>query len=212
MDKASKLISDPDSVTPAPGLVSSRMVYSSSNPKKPHLVTFFKSGKMMCDCQNCSIKHICSHILATAEKLNILQSFMEWYKKENKDISLWKLARSSGVPKSPGSKPQTRKRSRKVLPPVKTASQIRKRATSQFTSCSSSSPEKRVCNTLSSTSTPPEKRVCSNPYPPYYSSAMHTPYGCNPYMPPMHFGMLYDNITRTLLSIISECRLYKAFI
>lgn len=161
-NKASSLVANPDTITRAPGLASARMVYSSSNPKKPHLVTFYKSGKVTCDCQNCSIKHICAHILATAEKMKMLQSFMEWYKKE---VSLWDLARSSGVPKNPGSKPQARRRSRNVLPQVKTTS-----------------------NHLVS---PPAKRPCpdyyNNPYP-LYCAPMPFPY----IPPPSPYVMPYD--------------------
>lgn len=120
--KASRLVGETNSVTPAPGLDSSRMVSSSSNPRKPHLVTFYKNGKITCDCQNCSIKHICAHILATAEKERILEDFLEWFKREIKGTNLWALARSSGVPKNPGNKPACRKRSRNALPQVKTTS------------------------------------------------------------------------------------------
>lgn len=102
----------------------SRMVCSYSKPQKPHLVTFFLNGKVTCDCLNYSTKSICAHALATAEKVGLLSKLVEWYKKTNKGVNLWSLARSSGVPKSPGSKPQSRKRSRKALPQVKTTSSL----------------------------------------------------------------------------------------
>ncbi len=58
---------------------------------------------------------------------------MEWFKRENKDVNLWELSRSSGVPKNPGSKPRGRKRSRNVLPQVKTTSdKLCKRDTTPF--------------------------------------------------------------------------------
>ena len=99
-----------------------KMVTSYSNPTKPHLVSFFSNGKLSCDCFNCKSKHICSHILATAEKLGLLPKFIAWYKKEVKELNLWDLVQSSGVPKRPGDKPQTRKQTRKVKPKVMTTS------------------------------------------------------------------------------------------
>ena len=124
--KASELVSEPNCITAAPGLATSRMVRSYSKPQKPHLVTFFKNGKVTCDCLNYSTKSICAHALATAEKVGLLSKLVEWYKKTNKGVNLWSLARSSGVPKSPGSKPQSRKRCRKALriPQVKTTSSL----------------------------------------------------------------------------------------
>ena len=108
--KVSNLLATENAITIAPGLSCSRMVYIVSNPRKPHLVMFFKSGKVTCDCHNYSCKTICAHTLATAEKENMLDNFIKWFKKEDRDVNLWALSRSSGVPKKPGSKPQMHKR------------------------------------------------------------------------------------------------------
>ena len=174
--KASQLIAQTNSVTPAPGLESSRMVSSFSNPRKPHLVTSYKNGKVTCDCQNCSVKHVCAHILATAETMGILENFIEWFKKENDQTNLWKLSRSSGVPKNPGSKPTSRKRSRNVLPQVKTTSD-------------------KLCKLDSAPSNPSPSQTQPLPdnvnhwYPPFPSP--HYPYygmgRCPPYHYPSYF-------------------------
>ena len=137
--KASQLIAKGNSITDAPGLSCSKMVYSSTNPKKPHLVTYYKNGKVTCDCLNYTTKYICAHTLAVAEVSHLLPSFIEWYKGTG-GANLWELAKSSGVPKHPGKKPTTRKRSRKVLPPVKTTS---KPVTHVRTGNSTSPPSKR---------------------------------------------------------------------
>ncbi len=85
---------------------------------------------MTCDCLNNTAKHLCAHTLATAERLNLLENLLQWYKKTINDVSLWELVRSSGAPKNPGNKPTSRKRSRQVQPPVKTASILTKPASS----------------------------------------------------------------------------------
>jgi hypothetical protein len=120
-NKAAKIVGDKNSITNAPGLNSSKMVVSYSNPRKPHIVTHYANGKFTCDCQNYLTKNLCAHALATAESLHQLSTFIQWHK-EHAQTSLWKLARSSGVPKNPGAKPASRKRSRKVTPTVLTSS------------------------------------------------------------------------------------------
>ena len=60
--KAAKLAKDSSAITSAPGLATSKMVASTSNPKTPHLVTYFKSGKMTCNCVSCDTKHLCAQI------------------------------------------------------------------------------------------------------------------------------------------------------
>lgn len=174
--KASKLLAMSNSITPAPGLESSKMVSSFSNPRKPHLVTFYKNGKIICDCQNCSIKHICAHILATAETIGILEDFLKWFKKEKSNVNLWELSRSSGVPKNPGSKPKSRKRSRNVLPQVKTTSEKvckQSLSTSPLQLEHSSSPQPQQ---ESSTPLQTQKENYATWYPPYHTPSPYTPY------------------------------------
>lgn len=50
--KAAELVADETAITDAPGLRNSRMVTSTSSPRKPHLVTMFSNGKVTCDCLN----------------------------------------------------------------------------------------------------------------------------------------------------------------
>lgn len=71
-------------------------------------------------------KSLCAHVLATAQKLGVLKSLLDWYSKENKGPNQWSLSRSSGVPKCPGDKPHgsKRKRSRVSRPPSKTYSKF----------------------------------------------------------------------------------------
>lgn len=95
--KAAKLAADPSSISNAPGLSTSKMVASSTNPRKPHLVTFFKNSKMTCDCINSSTKSLCAHAIAVAEQQGTLQQLIAWYTNTNQDVNLWNLARSSGV-------------------------------------------------------------------------------------------------------------------
>ena len=89
------------------------MVASVSCPAKPHLVNVLKCGKLTCDCLNYQSKSLCSHVIATAESIGELRSLISWFKRTNQEPSLWKLSRSSGLPKNPGYKPGQSKRSRK---------------------------------------------------------------------------------------------------
>ena len=106
------------------------MVASFTTPQKPHLVTTFSNGKVTCDCLNYSTKSLCVHVLATAQKLGVLQSLLDWYKTTNKQPNLWSLARSSSVTKHPSDKPHAakRKRSRVSRPPPETCSALQSAA------------------------------------------------------------------------------------
>ena len=125
-DKAASLVANEKSITDAPGLSNSKMVASSSNPRKPHLVSLLDKGKITCDCINYTNKSLCSHTLAVAEKSGLLMELLQWYARTNKTANLWLLARSSDVPKHPGAKPNgnKRKRSRVTNPQVKTCSKL----------------------------------------------------------------------------------------
>ena len=72
----------------------------------------FISGKITCDCLNYTTKSLCAHVLATAQKNGVLKNLLDWYNGEKKRPNLWSLARSSGVPKHPGDKPNSTKRKR----------------------------------------------------------------------------------------------------
>lgn len=62
--KASHLVAKGNAITDAPGLQSCKMVYSSTNPKKPHLIRYYKNGKLTCECLNYTTKSICAHTLS----------------------------------------------------------------------------------------------------------------------------------------------------
>ena len=135
-DKAASLVVNEKSITDAPGLSNSKMVASSSNPRKPHLVSLFDKGKVTCDCINYTNKSLCSHTLAVAEKSGLLMELLQWYTRTNKTANLWLLARSSDVPKHPGAKPNgnKRKRSRVTNPQVKTCSKLSATSTEKWQS------------------------------------------------------------------------------
>ena len=71
---------------------------------------------MACDCVNNGTKNICAHALAVEE--HSLKELVGWYNETNQDVSLWNLVRSSGIPKHPGDKNNSRKRKQscKVIP------------------------------------------------------------------------------------------------
>jgi len=52
------------------------MVVSFASPWKPFLVTTFSNRKVTCDCLNYSTKSLCAHVLATAQKLGVLQTLL----------------------------------------------------------------------------------------------------------------------------------------
>ena len=67
--KASQLLSDPSSISSAPGYsIECRMVASRSG-RRPHLVTKTSSGKFSCDkeCPNWKSIWVCSHCIAVAQ-------------------------------------------------------------------------------------------------------------------------------------------------
>ena len=74
--EASELVAKEANITDAPGLPNSKMVVSFTSPRKPHLVTTFTNRKVTCDCLNYSTKSLCAHVLATAQKLGVLQSLL----------------------------------------------------------------------------------------------------------------------------------------
>ena len=191
--KASQLVGEDNAITDAPKLANSKMVCSYNNLRKPHLVTFFKNGKLTCDCINYGTKHICAHTLATAEKLGLLYKFIEWYKKTNQSPNLWNLVKASGVPKSPGSKP-CRKHSRKTLPKIKSSSSMSTKSPSPSPLSKCTEPKSmqqlQTCDvntqdtiassdvdTISNSASPTVPVPFQYPYP-------YAPY-CHPYYPPV---------------------------
>ena len=71
-------------------------------------MNILKCGKMVYDCLNYKTKSIlCSHVIATAEKINGLMSLLDWYKCTEQEP---KLSRSCDIPKNPGNKPGQKKK------------------------------------------------------------------------------------------------------
>jgi hypothetical protein len=112
-EKACKLFHN-SLVSDIPGMPNGEIVASNSTPQKPHIVSVLQCGKFTCDCVNYKSKHLCSHVIASAESCGKLSSLLNWFSRTNQEPSLWKLSQSSGISKHPGSKPgQQHKRGKK---------------------------------------------------------------------------------------------------
>ena len=105
--KARELVSETEAIVKSPG-ADNVMICKSYTSIRPHIVTMFDSGKVVCDCKNNDNLCICAHSIAVAEKAGQLKKLIEWYKKSKQSANLWKLSRSSNVPKRPGAKPNQR--------------------------------------------------------------------------------------------------------
>ena len=128
---------------------------------------------------------------------------MTWYKTEVKGLSLWNLVRSSGVPKNPGEKPRSKKRTRKVKPKVVTASSLLNIPTP------TSSPKgKRRSSSTNEQENDVSLSPCVSPTIPYYATVPPTqmgwignppsPYGYPPFplphgYPPSHSPYAYPS-------------------
>ena len=108
--KAEWLLKTPNQVAVAPGCSpDARMVASSRNPNRPHLVIPGKAEReFRCDksCPQWNGLAVCSHVLATAQSTGKLLPFLQWYrnsKAKKKNGNLTALARTD-MPANPGKK------------------------------------------------------------------------------------------------------------
>ena len=79
--KAEKLLDNPGSICPAPGM-SDAMCIASESGEKPHIVSKTKKGSLACD-DNCLARKsnkLCSHVLVVAEEWGCLNEFISWYR------------------------------------------------------------------------------------------------------------------------------------
>ena len=121
-EKAEMLLSNSRAITPAPVEGEAKMVKSSAQPGRPHLVRIFKDGKLACD-ENCpmwvSLK-ICSHCVAVAHSIGCASDFSSWFCKNIKrPINLTKLTTqqiAQGVGKKPRNRYSHKKSTNSKLP------------------------------------------------------------------------------------------------
>ena len=120
--KASEILSKDDTIVNSPGFKNLKICVSYTSPK-PHILTMFESGKIICDCKNNETLALCAHSVAVAEKFNVLKKLVDWYKSSSQSVNLWKVSQSSlTTPLHAGAKPNQRKMNSKNKLPVLTTS------------------------------------------------------------------------------------------
>ena len=103
--KAENLLSGHNSISSAPGNSSAYIVMSESL-KKPHYVQVMKNGRIVCD-EHCPMwrgRRFCSHTIAIAEKVGILNKFVDWLRKSPSQCNLTKLVSNPKEKRSAGTK------------------------------------------------------------------------------------------------------------
>ena len=93
------------------------VVPSKDNPKQPHIVNIYPSGKCECD-QNCPgyvAVSICAHVIAACLKTSRLSNFIQWFvtKKRKSGGINYSRAVSFGMPRGRGRKGEAPPRKRK---------------------------------------------------------------------------------------------------
>ena len=83
--KAGKIISQPNSIFPAPSKDGKIQTFSmiSETGNIPHCVQIYQSFKATCTFTNFKPRHICSHTVAVTEKEGAFEEFVKWYKGQN---------------------------------------------------------------------------------------------------------------------------------
>ena len=71
----------------------SLIVMSKTNPTRQHSVKILSNKSIKCDdnCVRFKTFKLCSHILAVAEKTDMLQDFLTWFKSQKQSSNLTKL-------------------------------------------------------------------------------------------------------------------------
>lgn len=108
--KADRLLQSPNAICSAPGMSNAKCVASESGGK-PHIVSTNKKGILCCDdnCIGWKSQRICSHVVAAAESMGSLHSFIASYRKA-KVGSNYTAVVTHNLPKGVGSKPGKQKR------------------------------------------------------------------------------------------------------
>ena len=88
--KAEDILLIPDAIVNAPGMDALFVQHSKQGNCPPHLITSVKTtGTIICDdCTTFKSLKLCSHLLAAAEHLGVLQNFLSWREKEKSSINL----------------------------------------------------------------------------------------------------------------------------
>ena len=108
-EKANVLLCDPCAITPAPVKGQAKMVRSTSQPCRPHLVQIMEGGKIVCD-ENCPMwasLNICSHCVAVAHSVGCAREYALWFSTNTQAINLTKLT-TQQVSRDVGKKPRNR--------------------------------------------------------------------------------------------------------
>ena len=121
-EKANVLLCDPCAITPAPVKGQAKMVRSTSQPCRPHLVQkILEGGKIVCD-ENCPMwasLNICSHCVAVAHSVGCAREYALWFSTNTQAINLTKLTTqqaSRDVGKKPRNRYSQQKAKNKKLP------------------------------------------------------------------------------------------------
>ena len=103
--KADRILQTPNSICDAPGMSNAKCVASESGGK-PHIISKNKKGTLSCDdaCIGWKSQRICSHVVAAAESMGLLNSFVASYRKA-KVQSNYTAVVTHNLPKGIGSKP-----------------------------------------------------------------------------------------------------------
>ena len=103
--KAERILQTPNSICDAPGMSNAKCVASES-AGKPYIVSTNKRGFLCCDdaCIGWKSQRICSHVVAAAESMGSLNSFVATYRKA-KVQSNYTAVVTHNLPKGVGSKP-----------------------------------------------------------------------------------------------------------
>ena len=111
--KAERLLTIPNGVCNAPGMNNAKCVASESG-EKPHIVvqSRHKEGVINCDdaCLGWKAQRICAHVLAAAESMGCLNTFLKGYNKGTKVQPNYTAAVTHGLSKAVGNKPSKQKR------------------------------------------------------------------------------------------------------
>ena len=98
-EKASELLEDHTNISRFPGNYEQSqkmkfLISSKSNPLQPHTVPVNNSGQVTCDneCASWKVYKICSHCVAVSEHHNKLKTFILWFNKIKKNVSITELA------------------------------------------------------------------------------------------------------------------------
>ncbi|KAK3087821.1 hypothetical protein FSP39_011070 [Pinctada imbricata] len=96
-ENAEKLIASENGIVNAPGydgvFVQHNAERGSSNVP-PHMITWTKAGKYVCDCKLYTSLKICEHAVSVADSKGKLKDFVEWRKKEKVSTCLTDLVMS----------------------------------------------------------------------------------------------------------------------